>query len=60
MTTETPIQKGEVLTVYGCAQHPRFADTWVLSAQSSFQKEVKDWWLRKPASRTSRTVDIFA
>ena len=47
MTTETPIQKEEVLTVYGCAQHPRFADTWVLSAQSSFQKEVKDWWLKK-------------
>ena len=46
MTTETPIQKQEVLTVVSC-ESANNHKSWFLKAQATFQNKPGNWWIPK-------------
>ena len=46
MTTETPIQKQEVLTVNGC-RIAKNQKSWELKARATFQDRDSNWWIPK-------------
>ena len=47
MTIEAAVTRKEKLTVHSCAQHEKYAGTWVLKAQADFQRDIKNWYLKK-------------
>ena len=46
MTTETPIQKQEVLTVNDC-RIAKNQKSWELKARATFQDRDSNWWIQK-------------
>ena len=46
MTTETPIQKQELLTVNGC-RIAKNQKSWELKARATFQDRDSNWWIPK-------------